>query len=282
MARFAIGDVQGCYLELRDLLQRCRFNSDRDELWFVGDLVNRGPASLEVLRFVRALGDNARVVLGNHDLHLLAVAYGGQRKLRPDDTLDAVLAAPDRAGLLSWLLARPLAWSPAPDGDLMIHAGLLPQWTAQQALALAAQVSQELQRDPEQVFAEMYGNKPDRWSDALAGAERRRVIINALTRMRYCTADGRIDLSRKGAPDAGAAPWLPWFQVPQRSSRDVRVIFGHWSTLGWYDGDNVLALDTGCVWGGALTAVQLDAADRRAPQRWQSACKQAKAPGESE
>lgn len=295
MARFAVGDIQGCHAELRALLNLCRFRSDRDELWFVGDLVNRGPDSLGVLRFVRSLGDNAMVVLGNHDLHLLAVALGGRRKLRPDDTLDAVLAAPDRDALLEWLLTRPLAHHDPEANDLLIHAGILPQWSVAQVMQLASTVSQELQSDPRSVFGGMYGNQPDRWNEHLRGADRRRVVINALTRMRFCTADGRIDLALKNKPDLAGSPglnpdtYLPWFKVPQRASQNTRVIFGHWSTLGWYDGDNVVALDTGCVWGGALTAVRLDesAADgathpatrKAASARWSLPCIAALDPG---
>lgn len=264
MARLAIGDIQGCCDELRALLARCRFRPDRDRLWLVGDLVNRGPQSLEVLRFVRALGDNAVAVLGNHDLHLLALAHGPGRGGRSGDTLDAVLAAPDRDALLEWLRTRPLAhFEPhrreATRGDLLVHGGLVPQWSAEDALALAREVQRELCERPEALFAAMYGNRPDRWSEALAGMDRLRFAINTLTRMRYCTADGRIDLKLKGAPDAAHAPFEPWFRIEDRRSRDVRVVFGHWSTLGYHNDGRVVALDTGCVWGGALTAYDLEA-----------------------
>ncbi len=270
MARIAIGDVQGCAEELLALVKRTGFSSDRDQLWFVGDLVNRGPGSLEVLRFVRSLGDAAVTVLGNHDLHLLAIAFGGHRTLRDGDTLDAILAASDRDALLDWLLHRPLAWQPAaaPRADLMVHAGLAPQWSAADVLRLAREVERELQRDPERVFATMSGNRPDRWKDSLAGAERRRFVINALTRMRYCRPDGTLDLKLKGRPGSQPAPWQPWFDVDTRASRDVRVVCGHWSTLGLLEREDLLALDTGCVWGGALTAVSLD--DGR---RWQEPCR---------
>ncbi len=275
MARIAIGDIQGCGEELQALVKRTGFSPDRDQLWFVGDLVNRGPRSLEVLRWVRGLGDAAVVVLGNHDLHLLAVAYGGQRKLRDDDTLDAVLEAHDREPLLEWLLHRPLAWQdPAQPGELMVHAGLVPQWRAADVLRLAREVERELRRDPAGVFLQMYGNRPDRWDEALSGAERRRFVINALTRMRYCRPDGTIDLKLKGRPGSQPAPWQPWFDVGSRASRDVRVVCGHWSTLGLLERPDVLALDTGCVWGGALTAVSLE--DGR---RWQEPCRDHQAPG---
>ena len=260
MTRYAIGDLQGCVEELRALLARLKFSPDRDRLWFVGDLVNRGPESLATLRLVRALGDNAVVVLGNHDLHLLAVAYGVQRRRR-SDTLDAVLAASDRDALIEWLQLRPLAHLEG--NDLMVHAGLVPQWTAARTLALAAEVGSALRRDPRTLFEHMYGDEPERWDERLAGAERLRFIINVLTRLRLCTSDGRVDISIKGPPPPPPSPLRPWFDHPQRASRDVRVIFGHWSALGLVRAHGVIGLDTGCVWGGALTAVDLDS--ERAP-----------------
>ena len=277
MARFAIGDLQGCAAELRQLVQRIGFSADRDQLWFVGDLVNRGPDSLECLRFVRALGANAVAVLGNHDLHLLALVLGGRAKPKAGDTLEQVLAAPDREQLIEWLLTLPLAHFHArPDahadashtaathgdtarGDLMIHAGLPPQWTARQALAHAAEVQAALRADPRRFFDHMYGDQPDLWDDALTGMDRLRFIVNALTRLRVCTAEGRMAIKAKGPPPAAGSPLLPWFEVADRASRDTRIVFGHWSTLGFVHRDNVIGLDTGCVWGGALTAVNLDA-----------------------
>ena len=259
MARYAIGDVQGCCDELKALLQRCDYSADRDQLWFVGDLVNRGPASLETLRFVRDLGANATVVLGNHDLHLLALAYGSKRKPKDGDTLDEILEAPDRDQLLEWLLQRPLAVFDAPRGDFLVHAGLVPEWTPLFAAKLAREVEAVLREDPRTLFDAMYGNKPDRWSEQLRGMDRLRFVINAFTRMRYCAADGIVDLKLKGAPGDQPAGFLPWFDVPERASREVRVICGHWSTLGFKRRDDLLALDTGCVWGGSLTAVNLDA-----------------------
>ncbi|HKZ73882.1 MAG TPA: symmetrical bis(5'-nucleosyl)-tetraphosphatase [Steroidobacteraceae bacterium] len=260
MTRFAIGDVQGCHDELRALLQRSGFSADRDRLWFVGDLVNRGPHSLEVLRYVRALGDNAIVVLGNHDLHLLALALGSRRRSKPGDTLDAVLAAPDRDALLEWLLGRPLASYDAAANDLLVHGGVIPQWTVDDALALSGEVQAALARDPRTLFDEMYGNRPDRWSPDLAGIDRLRFAINTFTRMRYCTAGGRIDLARKEAPGLRlfTGGFRPWFKFKERRTRTARVVFGHWSTLGFYRGDGVVGLDTGCVWGGSLTALDLD------------------------
>ena len=256
MTRYAIGDVQGCDAELRALLGLLRFSADRDRLWFVGDLVNRGPGSLATLRLVRSLGDNAVVVLGNHDLHLLAVAHGAHRRRR-SDTLDEVLAASDRDQLLEWLIAQPLAY--AEGNDLMVHAGVVPQWTVALTLALASEVSSALRRDPRTLFEHMYGNEPDRWDARLAGMERLRFVINVLTRLRLCTADGRVDIAIKGAPPPPPSPLRPWFAHAQRATREARIIFGHWSALGLVQLPGVIGLDTGCVWGGALTAQDLDA-----------------------
>ena len=255
MTRYAIGDVQGCDQELRTLLARLKFSADRDRLWFVGDLVNRGPGSLATLRLVRDLGDNAVVVLGNHDLHLLAVAYGAHRRRR-SDTLDAVLAASDREALLEWLIMRPLAHLEG--HDLMVHAGVVPQWSAARTLALADEVSSALRHEPRALLEHMYGDEPQRWDERLMGVERLRFIINVLTRLRLCTADGRVDISIKGPPPPPPSALRPWFEHPQRASREVRVIFGHWSALGLVVRPGVLGLDSGCVWGGELTAADLD------------------------
>jgi len=256
MARYAIGDLQGCHDELRALLRKLKFSTDRDRLYLVGDLVNRGPQSLKVLQFIRALGDNAVSVLGNHDLHLLARGYGG--RTRSGDSFDDVLQAPDREELLEWLRHRPLAHRIADGDELLLHAGLVPQWTIEQALRLAAEVEQELRERPEPLFAAMYGNKPDCWSDDLNGAERHRFVVNVLTRLRYCTPDGVVNLQLKDAPAATTAPFMPWFDIEPRASQGTRIVFGHWSTLGLLQRPDLLALDTGCVWGGALTAVDLD------------------------
>jgi bis(5'-nucleosyl)-tetraphosphatase (symmetrical) len=256
--RIAIGDVQGCCDELQALLTRCHFSADRDQLWFVGDLVNRGPQSLETLRFVRDLGANATVVLGNHDLHLLALRYGSKRPKKPGDTLDAVLEAPDRDQLLEWLAGRPLAVFDEPRGDFLVHAGLAPGWTPRFAAKLAREVEAVLRDDPRSLFDAMYGNQPDRWNDSLRGMDRLRFVINVFTRMRYCRADGTVDLDLKQKPGDQPAGVFPWFDVPGRQSADVRVVCGHWSTLGQVRRRDLLALDTGCVWGGALTAVDLD------------------------
>lgn len=263
MARWAIGDVQGCCTELDALLLRIRFNADRDQLWFTGDLVNRGPRSLAALRRVRDLAANAMVVLGNHDLHLLALALLPDRKPRRNDTLDEVLAAADREALLGWLLRVPLAHHDLAHDDLLVHAGLVPQWHARQAALLAGEVSEALQRDPVKILGSMYGDEPDRWDESLSGQARSRFVINVLTRLRVCTNAGRIDLKYKGPPAEVPAPFLPWFAAAGRASVATRVIFGHWSALGLYQNHGVLGLDTGCVWGGALTAVNLD--DPEAP-----------------
>ena len=255
--RYAIGDIQGCAAELRALLARIGFSADRDQLWFVGDLVNRGPRSLEALRYVRSLEDNAVVVLGNHDLHLLAIALGGE-SARKADTLDEVLAAPDRDELIEWLLHRPLAHFDAERGELLVHAGLVPQWTASQAVELAREVEQALRRDARAFLQRMYGDRPDEWHETLSGVERLRFTVNVLTRLRMCTPEGRIDLRIKGPPGEARSDLRPWFEIAQRQSRDVRIIFGHWSALGYVNAHNVVCLDTGCVWGGSLTALNLD------------------------
>ncbi|HEX9139969.1 MAG TPA: symmetrical bis(5'-nucleosyl)-tetraphosphatase [Steroidobacteraceae bacterium] len=262
MARWGIGDVQGCCAELRELLTRIDYSADRDQLWFTGDLVNRGPESLPALRLVRSLDANAIVVLGNHDLHLLAAAFVPGHRLRAHDTLDEILVAPDREALLAWLLARPLLHYSASHQDLLVHAGVLPQWDAPLARALAGEVEAALRHDPRALLRDMYGDKPDRWDPALKGTARLRLIINVCTRLRFCTPDGRIDLKQKGRPDAARAPWFPWYLLPERASRGTRIIFGHWSALGFYRKNGVLCLDTGCVWGGSLTAVNLDEPDR--------------------
>ena len=259
MSTYAIGDIQGCDEAFGQLLDEVGFDPSRDRLWLVGDLVNRGPQSLAVLRRVMALGDAAVVALGNHDLHLLAVAQGF-RKLHRGDTLDDVLAAPDRDDILDWLRRRNLMHV---EGEYaMVHAGLLPQWTTDQALALAREVETALRGKRFRDFlGHMYGNRPDRWSESLKGADRLRVIVNAMTRMRVCSRRGVMDFGFKGPPEDTPEGYLPWFAVPERASRDRAVICGHWSALGLRQEERLLALDSGCLWGGTLTAVRLD--DRR-------------------
>jgi bis(5'-nucleosyl)-tetraphosphatase (symmetrical) len=259
MAVYAIGDLQGCYDEFRALLDELRFESARDRLWLTGDLVNRGPGSLATLRHVKALGAAVTVVLGNHDLHLLAAALD-PKHLRPSDTLDEVLAAPDRDELLAWLARLPLVHDDRALGWAMVHAGLPPEWDVATAAACAAEVSVALGADPRAFFEAMYGDRPDRWSPGLTGPERLRFTVNCLTRLRFLTEDGRLLLSYKGPPDGAPSGARPWFRMPGRRSADTRILFGHWSALGFYESDGVVSLDTGCVWGGALTAVRLDRA----------------------
>jgi bis(5'-nucleosyl)-tetraphosphatase (symmetrical) len=259
MSVYAIGDVQGCYDALRRLIEALRFDPARDYLWFTGDLVNRGPDSLKVLRFVRDLGARAVTVLGNHDLHLLAVARGRAR-LKKHDTLDEVLAAHDRDELLDWLIRRPLLHHDPGLGYTLVHAGLLPPWDLPAAQRLAREAERVLAGDrADEFFAHMYGDLPDHWRDDLQGFDRLRVIVNAFTRLRYCDLEGNMDLRLKGAPGTQPAGMLPWFRAPRRRSGDLRIVFGHWSTLGALEQDGVICLDSGCLWGGALSAVRLDA-----------------------
>ncbi len=245
-----IGDVQGCLGSLNALLSQLPSDS---RLLFVGDLVNRGAQSLASLRFVRALGNRAIALLGNHDLHLLAVA-AGIRPQHDDDTLSDILAAPDREELLDWLRARPLAVHEA--GALFVHAGVLPQWSVDKTLALAAEAEARLRAPDHRSFlAAMYGNRPARWEDDLAGADRIRCVINALTRLRFVAADGTMDFAIKQGLHAAAPGFVPWFDHPARATRATPVVFGHWSTLGLMLRDDAVCLDSGCVWGGALTAL---------------------------
>jgi bis(5'-nucleosyl)-tetraphosphatase (symmetrical) len=263
MALYAIGDVQGCDAELGDLLSTLRFSADKDRLWLVGDLVNRGPRSLEVLRRIRSLGDAATVALGNHDLHLLAVAHGFA-STRSDDTLNEILAAPDRDALLEWLAGRPLLHEDLALNVCMLHAGLAPQWDLALARRCAREFESALQRDPKKLFSRLYGDQPDCWDDALAGEERLRFIANCFTRLRYVDAEGRLMLRAKGAPKKSQSKALiPWFEAPDARWRGPRVVFGHWSTLGYVNFADVTGLDTGCVWGGTLTALRLDDPEAR-------------------
>ncbi len=258
MAVYAIGDVQGCHAELARLLDILKVDPAIDELWFVGDLVNRGPRSLDVLRLVKSLGRAAIVVLGNHDLHLLAYAVAGLARI-PDDDLRQVLDAPDCAELVEWLRARPLAHYRPDLNTLMVHAGVPPAWDPLQTVKLAREVERVLRgADCAWFLREMYGNEPDRWSPTLVGVERLRFITNALTRIRFCHPDGRLDFDAKGPPGSQPAGLVPWFDLPGRATRLVRVVFGHWSSLGLVQQSHLLGLDTGCVWGRTLTAVRLD------------------------
>jgi bis(5'-nucleosyl)-tetraphosphatase (symmetrical) len=258
MALYAIGDVQGCNAELGALLGALRFSADSDQLWFVGDLVNRGPDSLAVLRRIRALGDAATVTLGTHDLHLLAVAFGCAH-LRSDDTLGEILAAPDRDGLLEWLAGRPLFHEDRALNVCMLHAGLAPQWDSKLTRQCAREFENALQRSPEKLFDRLYGDQPDRWEDIRDAEERLRFIANCFTRLRYVDADGRLMLRAKGSPKKSQTKMLiPWFEAAQARWRGPRIVFGHWSTLGFFNKADITGLDTGCVWGGSLTALRLD------------------------
>jgi len=258
VACYAIGDIQGCYDELRALLERIGFDRQRDRLWFTGDLVNRGPKSLETLRFVKGLGDAALTVLGNHDLHLLAAAWY-PRNVRRKDTLHTILEAADRDELIDWLRCRPLLHHDEVLGFTLIHAGLPPQWDLADARARAREVEAVLCSDRIGDFlARMYGNEPDLWSDDLEGQDRLRFITNCFTRLRYCTPEGKLVLGPKGAPGSQPAGALPWFEIEHRRSRDLNIAFGHWSTLGPRNDPGIFPLDTGCLWGGQLTALRLD------------------------
>ena len=258
MATYAIGDIQGSYNEFRRLLDLINFNA-KDKLWLVGDIVNRGPDSLLLLRFLRKMNDAVVSVLGNHDLHLLMVAEGFA-KMQPGDTLQGVLNAPDRDELLHWLRHQRLLH--VSDEYVMVHAGLLPSWGVTQAAELAQEVESFLHNEDRkefrELFSNMYGNQPDQWKDNLKGYERIRVIINAMTRMRVCTYNGRMNFTFKGRVEDIPIGYLPWFDVPGRASKKATVICGHWSALSLQVKSNLIALDTGCMWGGSLTAIRLE------------------------
>jgi bis(5'-nucleosyl)-tetraphosphatase (symmetrical) len=274
MSLYLIGDVQGCDAALGQLLNEINFSPSRDQLVLLGDLVNRGPDSLAVLRRLQALGDAAQCLLGNHDLHALAVACGA-RTAHKSDTLQELLAAPDAPALLDWLRWRELAIFR--DDILMVHAGVLPQWDTPNIIALCADLMPAIrQKDSKNFFQSMYGNEPNAWRDDLQGSERHRVIINALTRLRFCNEHGEMEFATKEG--AGAAPegYMPWFDVPGRTTENVTVAFGHWSTLGLINRPNLIALDTGCVWGGCLSAMRVDGGRRELVQ---VNCEQAQKPG---
>lgn len=260
MATYVVGDLQGCHAPLRRLLDRLHFDPEHDRLWFVGDLVNRGPDSLACLRFVRGLGAAAVTVLGNHDLHFCAVARGG--KISRKDTFEALLRAPDRDELVDWLQQRPLLHHDEAAGCTLIHAGLPPQWDLAQARA-EAQSAERALRSPDAsrfLLQEMYGDEPARWSPALQGWDRVRFAVNCFTRLRFCDADGALALKLKGAPGSQPPGLHPWFAVPGRRSAGATILFGHWSALGrvhWPE-HQVYGLDSGCVWGGRLTALHLE------------------------
>ncbi len=287
MALYLIGDVQGCDDALQRLLDEISFSPSRDTLYLLGDMVNRGPQSAAVLRRLMRYGTAAQAVLGNHDLHLLALAAGVRQPSR-SDTLGDILQASDREAMLEWLRWQRMAMLEQIDGHalLMVHAGVLPNWSAQQAVALASEVETIL-RGPQlgDFLRQMYGNEPARWSDALTGAERLRVIVNALTRMRFCDANGRMDHESKEGAASAPAGYMPWFEVPGRRTADITVAFGHWSMLGWLGRSDVLSLDTGCVWGGCLSALRVggagpsDSSQLLKQELIQVQCVQAQKPG---
>lgn len=276
MALYLIGDVQGCDAALARLLEKIAFSPSRDTLYALGDLVNRGPESADVLRRLKDFGDAAKCLLGNHDLSLLAVARGLRAPHR-NDTMDSVLLAPDREAMLEWLRAQRMAMHA--HGFLMVHGGVLPQWDTAQTLALAGEVEAVL-RGPQlaDFLAQMYGNQPAQWDDSLAGADRLRVIVNALTRLRFCTPEGVMDLKASGGLADAPPGYLPWFDVPGRKTAGTTIAFGHWSQLGFLQRPDIVSLDTGCVWGGALSALKLGA-DGAGHELIQVKCEQAQKPG---
>ena len=272
---YLIGDLQGCCDALERLLLKIDFSPSRDHIYLLGDLVNRGPASLATLRRLIGLGNSATCLLGNHDLHLLAIAQG-IKKVHRGDTVQAILDAPDRADLLDWLRHQRMACYA--QGWLMVHAGVLPQWTLEQTLALAGEVEAML-RGPAlfDFMQQMYGNEPAAWRDDLSGLPRLRCIVNALTRLRFSDVAGHMDLKTKDGADAAPPGYLPWFEIPSRRTAGVPIAFGHWSTLGLVQRTDLLALDTGCVWGGRLTAARVE--NGRALELISVNCEQAQKPG---
>lgn len=280
MALYLIGDVQGCDSALQRLLDTIDFSPSRDALVLLGDLVNRGPASAAVLRRVQRLGGAARSLLGNHDLHLLGAAFGA-RKAGKRDTLADVLDAPDRDALIDWLRHQPLALHQRVGNDdlLMVHAGVLPSWSLGDVLALSSEVTSVLQGAALGEFLQtMYGNEPAQWRDTLTGSARLRAIVNALTRMRYCSADGTMEFDSKDASAEPPAGFMPWFDVPSRKTAALTVAFGHWSTLGWVSRPDLIATDTGCVWGGCLSAARIGATLSER-EHIEVHCEQAQEPG---
>lgn len=264
MAVYAVGDLQGCLEPLKCLLQRVAFDPTKDTLWLVGDLVNRGPSSLETLRYLYAIRESLVCVLGNHDLHLLAVAHNAER-LKRGDTLREILEAPDGPQLLDWLRRQKLLHYDEQRNTVLVHAGIPPQWSLRKALRLAAEVETALRDDNlfQPYLDGMYGNEPNKWDKELQGAARLRVITNYFTRMRFCTADGKLDLKGKEGADTALPGYAPWFVHKERKTRDLKIIFGHWAALeGRCDAPGVFALDTGCVWGGAMTLLDVDSGVR--------------------
>jgi len=256
MATYAIGDLQGCYDSLQRLLEKIKFDQSKDTLWFAGDLVNRGPDSLATVRFVKSLGNSAVSVLGNHDLHLLAIAYGIKTTRSPD--LQRILNAKDKDNLLLWLSSLPLLHHDTKLNFILAHAGIYPLWTLEQAKQYALELEDELKNNLKEFLENMYGDKPDKWDNSLTGFTRLRFICNSYTRMRFCHYDGSLDFSSNGSPGKIPENTLPWFDIPNRQAEQERILFGHWSTLGKVNKKNIYPLDTGCVWGGKLTALRID------------------------
>lgn len=257
MASYAIGDIQGCYDSLQRLLDKLKFDPRQDTLWFAGDLVNRGPDSLSTLRFVKSLGDSAITVLGNHDLHLLAIA--AKHKNTRDLGLQEILKADDVSDLLDWLRHQPVLHHDAKLNYTMVHAGIYPLWDLKTAITMARELQSVLRSENYLEFIfNMYGNLPAKWHQDLSGWERLRFICNSFTRMRFCEQNGALNFKSHGAPGTHPENTLPWFDLKQRNAANERILFGHWSALGQINKKNVFALDTGCVWGGTLTAKRLD------------------------
>jgi len=263
MSTYAIGDVQGCYSELQNLLNEINFDERRDELWFAGDLVNKGPKSLQTLRFIKALGVNAKITLGNHDLHLLAVAKNIQPLLKKD-TIQEILAADDVKELIDWLKSRPLLITDDNLNFTMVHAGLPPQWSLENAKEFAKECELILQSEKiNKLLAEMYGDTPNIWVNSLQDYAKQRFIINCFTRIRFCNSDGMLDFDTKVAPGKQNTSLIPWYSLPNRKTKDNKIIFGHWSTVHIgneknFKQYNVYPVDTGCLWGGRLTAMRLE------------------------
>lgn len=279
MSIYAIGDVQGCYDELQKLLELIQFDPVKDKLWLAGDIVNRGPKSLQVIRFIKSLGNRAVTVLGNHDLHLLALSQGNRSHYK-HGTLDEILNAPDRDELIHWLRHQPVMYHHKESAYSLLHAGLPPQWDIPSALQYARELEIILQGPGFHDFCHaMYGNEPDQWSDDLTGMERLRFITNCFTRLRYCTPKGRLAMKEKGAPGSQNSGFIPWFEAPKRASKNDRIIFGHWSTLGYHQACNVWSIDTGCLWGGQLTALKIRKKNK--PKPIQLACPNTLKPGKT-
>jgi len=259
LAQYAIGDLQGCYDPFRRLLDKISFDPGKDRIWLTGDLVNRGPRSRKTLRFVRSLGKSAITVLGNHDLHLLALANDVKFSSARYESLWKILGNDDCDELIDWLRMQPLAHFSKKHNTLMVHAGIPPQWTVKKTLARAKEIEKVLRSDDYvKLLENMYGNEPDKWSGKLQGAKRQRFIVNALTRMRMIDDEGRIDFTHAGPPDKAGKSLSPWFEIPNARWRGTRIVFGHWSALGLIVNDDLIAVDTGCVWGRQLTAVRLN------------------------